>query len=69
MQDFPGGLGVDNLSAHAGEEGLIPCPERFHMPKGNEVLEQQLLSPPALEPVLSKKRSHRDEKPAPRNKE
>ena len=31
--------------------------------QGSRALKPQLLSPPALEPVLSKKRSHRDEKP------
>ena len=33
--DFPGGLVVKNLSANAGNTGLISGPGRFHVPKGN----------------------------------
>ena len=32
---FPGGLVVKNPPANAGDMGLIPDPERSHMPQGN----------------------------------
>ena len=34
-QDFPGGPVVKNLPASAGDMGLIPGSERFHMPWSN----------------------------------
>ena len=79
LEDFPGGRVVKNLPANTGDVGSIPGPGRFHMLWSNQVcaphllsqgyraLRPQLLSLPALEPVLSEKRSHRDKKPAPRN--
>ena len=33
--DFPCGLVVKNLPAHAGDTGLVPDLGRFHMPRGN----------------------------------
>ena len=30
---FPGGPMVKNLSANAGDMGLIPGPRKFHMPQ------------------------------------
>ena len=35
VQDFPGGTVVKNLSANAGDTGLIPGPGRSHMPRSN----------------------------------
>ena len=35
IQDFPGGPGVGNASANAGDMGLIPGPGRFHMLRSN----------------------------------
>ena len=32
MRDFPGGPGVKNLPANAGDMGLISSPGRLHMP-------------------------------------
>lgn len=32
---FPGGPTVENPPANAGDTGLVPDPERFHMPQGN----------------------------------
>ena len=32
---FPGGAGVENLPANAGDMGLNPCPEGSHMPQSN----------------------------------
>ena len=34
--DFPGGAGAKNLSATAGQKGLIPGLGRSRMPQGNE---------------------------------
>jgi len=34
-EDFPGGPVVKNPPANAGDVGLIPGPERFHMPRSN----------------------------------
>ena len=36
MTDFPGGPGVMNPPANAGDTSLVPGPGRFHMPWGNE---------------------------------
>ena len=33
--DFPGGPVIRNLPANAGDIGLIPDPERSHMPQSN----------------------------------
>ena len=33
--DFPGGPVVNNLPVNAEDMGLIPGPERFHMPWDN----------------------------------
>ena len=58
MQDFPGAPMVENLPANAGYTGSIPCPGRFHMPRGNEAHVPQLLKPALLESVLHNKRSN-----------
>ena len=34
-QGFPGGLVIKNPPANAGDMGLIPGPERSHMPQSN----------------------------------
>ena len=78
--DFPGGTVVKNLPANAGDTGSIPGLGRSHVPQSNKARAQllslrsrackpQLLKPMCLEPVLRKKRSHRNEKPAHRNEE
>ena len=36
VQDSPGGTVHKNLSASAGNMGLIPGPGRFHMPWSNQ---------------------------------
>ena len=35
MRDFPGGPGVKNLPANAGDMSLIPSPGRLHMPRAS----------------------------------
>ena len=35
VSDFPGGPGVKNLPANAGDTSLIPGPGRFHMLHSN----------------------------------
>ena len=35
VEDFPGGSGVKNPPAKAGDMGLIAGPGRSHMPQGN----------------------------------
>ena len=35
MQDFPGGPGVKNLPANAGNTSLIPGPGGSHVPQSN----------------------------------
>ena len=35
LRDFPGGLGVKNPPANAGNTGSIPGPGRSHMPRSN----------------------------------
>ena len=57
--DFPGGPVVKNLTAIAGDMGLIPGLGRSHIPTG------QLKSPcaPTSEAVLRNKRRHRSKKP------
>ena len=81
MEDFPGGAVVKNPPANAGDMGLSPGPGRSHRPRSNKARAPQLLSlcsrahvlqllkPVCLEPVLSNKRSHRNEKPAHCNEE
>ena len=66
---------VKNPPANAGDMGSIPGLGRSHMPWSYEAHEPQLLSlclrawelqlldPKALEPELSNKRSHSNEKP------
>ena len=70
-EDFPGGPVVKNPPANAGDKGLIPGPGRFHMLRDNKACASQLLSqhprtcelkPVCLQPVLSNKRSHFNEK-------
>ena len=34
-EDFPDGVAVKNLPAHARDTGLIPGPGRFRMPQSN----------------------------------
>ena len=41
---FPRGSVVKKPLANAGDTGLIPGPERFHMPRGNKARAPQLLS-------------------------
>ena len=41
---FPGGAGVKNLPADAGDTGSIPCPGGPHMPQSNQAGALQLLS-------------------------
>ena len=57
--DFPGGTVDRNLPANAGDTGLIPSLERFHMPQSNLACVPQLLrlraataEPTRLEPLL-----------------
>ena len=45
IQDFPVGTIVKNPIANARDMGLIPNPERFHMPQSNQACGPQLLSP------------------------
>ena len=60
---FPGGSVVRNLPANAGDAGVIPDPERFHMPWSNEAPAPEPLSPYLLEPM--QQRSHHNEKETP----
>ena len=64
LGDFPGGPVVKNLSANAGDTGLIPGLGRSHLLQGNKACAPQLLKPECLEPVFCNKRSHHKEKPA-----
>ena len=59
---FPGGPMAKNLPANTGDTGSIPGPGRFHVSWGNSAHAPQLLSLRTLEPVLSNKRRHRNEK-------
>ena len=52
-----------NLSANAGDMGLIPGLGRSHMLHSNKAREPQPLKPVHLEPVLCNERSDRNEKP------
>ena len=60
-RDFPGGAVVKNPPANAEDMGSSPGPGRSHMLQSNWAH--------APEPTLCNKRSHRNEKPAHRNKE
>ena len=53
---LPGGSVVKRPPANAGDAGLTPGPERFHLPQGNEAHAPQLLSlcPGAREQQLLK---------------
>ena len=64
LGDFLGGPVVKNLSANAGDTGLIPGLGKSHMLQGNKARAPPLLKPACLEPVLCNKRSHHNEKPA-----
>ena len=44
IEGFPGGSGVKNPHASAGDTGSIPDPGRSHMPRSNEARAPQLLS-------------------------
>ena len=55
---FPGGLAVKNTPANAGDTGSIPDLGRFNMPRATK-----LPKPMCLEPMLSNKRNHCNEKP------
>ena len=35
ISDFPGGTGLKNPPANAGDTGMIPGPVRSHMPQSN----------------------------------
>ena len=41
-RDFPAGPVVKNPPANASNTGLIPGPERFHMPRNNQACVPQL---------------------------
>ena len=56
-----------NPPANARDMGLIPDPERFHMPWSNEDQAPHLLKPVHLKPMLSNKRSPCSEKPVQRS--
>ena len=66
--DLPGGPVVKNLPANARDAGSIPGPGRSHMPQllssSSRPCKLQLLKPEHLQPMLSNKRSHCNEKPA-----
>ena len=57
LQDFPGGPGVKNLPAKAGDMGSIPGRGRFHMPQGSKAPAPQLLKPVHLRAELRNQRS------------
>ena len=65
-ENFPGGTVDRNLPANAGDTGLIPSLERFHMPQSNLACVPQLLrlraataEPTRLEPLSSTTRESR----------
>ena len=66
---FPGGAGVKNPPANAGDTGSSPGLGRSHMRQSNKARVPQLLKPTHLEPMLRNKRSHCNQKPMHRNKE
>ena len=41
-EDFPGGPGVKNLPANAGDTGSIPGPRKHHVPQSNKARAAQL---------------------------
>ena len=49
---------VKNLPANAGDTGLIPGPERSHMPRGNWAHAPQLLSRHARPHALQQEKPH-----------
>ena len=55
---FPSGSVVRNLPANAGDAGVIPDPERVHMPWSNEAPAPEPRSPHPLEPM--QQRSHNE---------
>ena len=65
---FPGDPVVETPCANAGDTGLTPGLERFHMLQ-NYAHAPQLLKPEHLEPVPCSKRNHYSEKPAYLNEE
>ena len=66
--DFPT---VENPPANARNTGLIPGPERFHMPWHHSQLSlcATTTEAQALEPGFCNKRSHYNEKPSHSNEE
>ena len=42
---LPGGLEVKNPPANAGDKGSVAGPERIHMPRDNQAIEPQRLTP------------------------
>ena len=45
QQGFPGGLEIKNLACSVGDIGSIPSLGRSHIPRGNQALAPQLVSP------------------------
>ena len=76
-RDFPGGIVDKNLPANAGDTGSIDSPGISHIPWSNQDSRQPVghnywtcaREPMHLDPVLSNKRSHRNEKPMHPNEE
>lgn len=66
-QGFPGGSGVKNPPANAGDAGLIPDLEDPTRCGITNPVCGNYWSPHALEPVLHNKRAHHSEKPEHRN--
>ena len=62
-EGFPGGSGVKNAPAEAGDTGSILDSGRPHMLQSNQAREPQLPSPRALEPVVSNQSHRPDETP------
>ena len=62
-RDFPGGPGHKNLSARAGDTGLIPGLERVHMRWSKWAHMPQLLESALPEPGLHSERGHGIKKP------
>ena len=75
FSDNPGGPGVKNLPANAGDTGSISSLGKVHMPQGNCAWAPQLLISCATTTEIHKpesldsatKRSHCNEKPMNRN--
>ena len=51
VRDFPGDPVVKSPPDNTGHMGLIPGPERFHVPRGNQAHELQPLSLHTLKPM------------------